>query len=85
MDPVVELSFGNARVPGLVIFLEPFSCGHTPCIDVVFGPTAANNYWSSTSDALGPSDAWLVGFNIGNVSIFDKGDSWRVRAVRGGR
>src|SRR2546427_222031 len=36
------------------ILLAPFPCGTSPCIDPVFGPTAASGYWSSTTDAGRP-------------------------------
>jgi len=46
--------------------------------------TAASNYWSSTSNAANPFNAWNVNFNDGNVNNDDKNNSLRVRAVRGG-
>ena len=46
--------------------------------------TAADNYWSSTSNADNPSNAWNVNFNNGNVNNDDKNNALRVRAVRGG-
>ena len=30
--------------------------------------TAANNYWSSTTNATNPNNAWNVNFNNGNVN-----------------
>jgi hypothetical protein len=56
----------------------------SPCIDPVFGPTVGF-YWSSTSAAGDPSNAWAVGFNSGNVGGVNKRLDGRVRAVRGGR
>ena len=53
-----------------------------------FGPTAvpaASFYWSSTSDASIPNDAWLVVFSDGYVNIDGKEVGLFVRAVRGGR
>jgi hypothetical protein len=47
--------------------------------------TAADNYWSSTSNAANPSNAWNVNFNDGNVNANDKNNTFRARAVRGGR
>ena len=46
--------------------------------------TAADNYWSSTTNAGNSSNAWNVNFNDGNVNNDDKNNSLRVRAVRGG-
>ena len=58
----------------------------SPCIDPIFGPTTADNYWSSTSVVSIPTNAWIVDFSNGTVS---NGDMLRgrflVRAVRGGR
>ncbi|MGH2668285.1 MAG: DUF1566 domain-containing protein, partial [bacterium] len=46
--------------------------------------TAASNYWSSTSNANNPNNAWNVNFNNGNVNANDKNNNLHVRAVRGG-
>lgn len=46
---------------------------------------AATNYWSSTSNASNPNNAWNVNFNNGNVNNNNKSNDKRVRAVRGGR
>ena len=57
----------------------------TPCIDPTFGPTAASFYWSSTTLASGPDDAWGVDFTSEHVDIVSlKLFSSHVRAVRGG-
>ena len=48
------------------------------------GSTAADNDWSSTTNAGNSSNAWNVNFNDGNVNNDDKNNSLRVRAVRGG-
>ena len=67
------------------IFLEPCPSGSpTPCIDPLFGPTAASYYWTATT--LTHGEPWMVG-------VIDFGGTWdgvskpgsaRVRAVRGG-
>ncbi len=77
------------------ILLEPPPCGTSPCIDPVFGPTAAGPpiYWSSTTRAALPADAWTVSFTeevvgLPNVGLVNKSSSVvdvHVRAVRGGR
>jgi len=76
------------RLPTIVelqtILLEPFPCGTSPCIDPIFGPTAASFYWSSTSDANDPDFAWSVSFVDGGVGTGGKG-GFHTRAVRGGR
>ena len=56
-----------------------------PTIDTRYFPnTIAYAYWSSTTNASDPSQAWLVGFSYGNDEIFDKVYKYYVRAVRGG-
>jgi hypothetical protein len=66
------------------ILLAPYPCGTIPCIDSVFGPTAAGFYWSSTTSAHGPYNAWYVYFGYGYVSFDFKGSTFYGRAVRGG-
>jgi uncharacterized protein DUF1566 len=66
------------------ILSEPEPCAASPCIDPLFGPTAPSFYWSSTSDAMCPTDAWSVDFHDGMVYGPDKSTSYSARAVRGG-
>src|SRR5437762_3089789 len=77
------------RIPNIVelqgILLAPFPCGTSPCIDSTLGPTQASNYWSSSSLAGHPSEAWFVYFGIGLVSLDGKTGGLHARAVRGGR
>jgi hypothetical protein len=56
---------------------------HDPAIDPLF-TTAANDYWSATTYADGPSYAWYVYFTLGYVGFDDKGSDGYVRAVRAG-
>jgi len=66
------------------ILLAPYPCAISPCIDDVFGPTAAL-YWSDTTHAANPSIAWSVQFfNQGRVSFDAKNATYVARAVRGG-
>ena len=60
--------------------------GSGACIDPTFGPTAVSSgrYWSSTTSASNPSNAWFVSFFGGFVSSDIKADNFSVRAVRGG-
>lgn len=60
-------------------------CPMSPCIDPIFGPIAASGYWSSTTDAVGPSNAWFVRFSFGDVVLDGKSNTFHVRAVRGSR
>ncbi len=46
--------------------------------------TQANNYWSATTNADNPDNAWNVNFNNGNVNNDNKTNNNYVRAVRGG-
>jgi hypothetical protein len=57
----------------------------SPAISLIFTPTAADFYWSSTSSAASPPSAWSVDFNDGFVNVFGENNTFRVRAVRGGR
>jgi hypothetical protein len=68
-----------------ILLAEPYPCATSPCIDQgVFGPTAAGYYWSSTTYASSPNEAWAVSFAIGAVEGVVKGAGLSVRAVRGG-
>ena len=75
LPTVVELrSIFDELVPG---------CGPTlACIDPIFGPTIAGNYWSSSTNEPGPTFAYIVpfqgGLGIGNKAI----GKFSVRAVR---
>jgi hypothetical protein len=61
-------------------------CGSgSACIDPAFGPTQASDYWSSSSWAGGPIDAWNVYFGNGNVGGNVKTYDNYARAVRSGR
>jgi hypothetical protein len=60
------------------------NCTSPPCIDPVFGPTQAAQYWSSTlSD--GVATAWEVQFSNGIDEGHVTNDFRYARAVRGGR
>lgn len=68
------------------ILLEPsWPCPASPCIDPIFGPTAAAPTWSSTINAHNLDYAWTVSFSEdnGRTSRF-KAIDHVVRAVRGG-
>ena len=62
------------------------TCTGSPCIaEYIFGPTAANIYWSSTSNVTGDGFAWGVQFaNGSSPGAAPKSLSLPVRAVRGG-
>jgi len=44
-----------------------------------------SNYWSSTTNAGNPNNAWHVNFNNGNDNNDNKSSAYYVRAVRGGK
>ncbi len=80
------------RLPTLQELQSILDCSYgSPCIDPIFGPTAADGYWSSTSqesqfiNTNGLFDAWPVFFDNGAVYFDNKSGAKRARAVRGGR
>ncbi len=57
-----------------------------PAIDPTYFPnTASAGFWSASSTAYDPGDAWGVYFCYGYGGAGDKGYSGRVRLVRGGQ
>jgi len=67
------------------ILLEPYPCATSPCVDPVFNLTLASHYWSATTNATNPLDAWPVGFGDGDVNDTISKDFLNyVRAVRAG-
>ena len=70
---------GGARHPG------PCAGGIAGLREQAEGAIAASNYWSSTSNASNPNNAWNVNFNNGNVNNNNKDNNNHARAVRGGR
>lgn len=84
----VFAGFSNWRVPMkdellTIVDTSVAMCGLvTPCIDPIFGPTQASDYWSSTE--VGPNVAWIVIFSSGNLRFGNKNADVHVRAVRSG-
>jgi len=74
------------RIPTIVelqgILLAPCPGGLSTCIAKIFGPTQPSYYWSNSSMALSPNDAWIVNFNNGGFDYDFKNDAHYVRAVR---
>ncbi len=67
------------------ILLEPYPCATSPCINqALFGPTQSNLYWSATTSATNPLEAWFVLFNEGSAGSYTKTIAVYARAVRGG-
>jgi hypothetical protein len=63
------------------------SCGYGPSINqAVFPATPLASFWSASSFALGPANAWNVDFYSGTTSGYDKTSAdLHVRLVRGGQ
>ena len=80
--------FTNWRVPTReellsIVDTSVATCGRDmPCIDPIFGPTQASEYWSSTE--VSPNVAWIVIFSSGNLKFGTKIDRVLMRAVRSG-
>lgn len=79
--------FSDWRLPS---FRELFGLGHlgalNPAIDGSYFPnTRTSNFWSGSSYASFPGNAWVVHFSNGNANAFDKMASFDVRLVRGGQ
>jgi len=82
------------RIPSVAelqsILAEPHICTVAfPCIDSIFVDpptfdTAPFFYWSATTKASVPRNAWFVTFDLGNVNSTTKTANGFVRAVRGG-
>ncbi len=58
--------------------------GGAPCVDPIFGPTASNDYWSSSPVANSLHTVWVVSFDNGHVGANGKISINHARAVRGG-
>jgi len=69
-NPAVSAAFNTGCVAGSTVLTG--SC------------TAASSYWASSSFVSNPALAWSVVFSSGNVGTGGKGNTFRVRAVRGG-
>ena len=83
LHSIVNLEVRNPTIDPA--FHQAATC--TGCTDVTLGAcscTASLNYWSSTSVASDPLNAWVVHFDFGEVRRELTPFSFRVRAVRGG-
>lgn len=65
------------------ILLSAAPCGASPCIDAIFGPTAAAPYWSSSANLQTASLAEVVRFDDGTPGSAGKASAAFARAVRG--
>lgn len=58
--------------------------GGAPCIDPTIGPTASDDYWTSTPNWAGPWATCVADFLANTVGVSSKVNAVYVRAVRGG-
>ncbi len=65
-------------------FAQPNCALGTPCIDIVFGPTITDYYWSATTQPGVPTQAWEVPFGNAGDGGGVKSNLNYARAVRGG-
>ena len=70
VNPAMSAAFNTGCTPG---------CAVTSC-----SCTLPGLYWSSSSYADDPNNAWDVDFSLGNANTFPKELHHSVRAVRGG-
>ena len=88
--PEVGKTGGSVELETIVRWTQTCLDRTGPCIDPIFGPTAASGlqgkwslYWSAiTRVAAGSDVAWFVSFIKTPLSSASKGDSMFVRAVR---
>lgn len=77
--------FNDWRIPNLRELLSIVDYGRrAPAIDPTFGPTFVQNYWTSTTAAEVPLNAWSISFLTGFSNNPFKTAFRHVRAVRGG-
>jgi hypothetical protein len=72
--------------PSVAPAFHDASCGGS-CLDMTSPAcscTLSSDYWSSTTYANYTDDAWIVYFDYGYVSYYNKTFNFYVRAVRGG-
>ena len=83
LESIVDAQVFN---PAVSPAFQGASCG-VACTDMTnpaCSCTVSSNYWSSTTYANNPTNAWNVNFNDGNVNANNKTNNNYVRAVRGG-
>ncbi len=67
-----------------ILLPELYPCSTSPCVDPIFAPTQSGFYWSSTTGADFPGNAWYVFFDFATVGLGSKYGNGYVRAVRAG-
>ena len=76
--------YSDWRVPTLAE-LSSIVQNNPTRVDAMFGPNAAEPYWSASRRALGPAIAWYVVFGNQIPVSVGKPFTFHVRAVRGSR
>jgi len=69
-------------MPTLAELLTIVACNFPSCLNPIFGPTAASDYWSASTVANFTDTAWRVIFIVGGVSFSIKDSDIHARAVR---
>ena len=79
LQSIVNLAYGNPTVSPV------FNTSCAPgCTVLNCSCTVSSVYWSSSTHASTPADAWIVFFYDGHTFALTKTDNYYVRAVRGG-
>ncbi len=73
-----------AELNTIVDFSAPGCKTGGPCINPIFGPTLADDYWSATTNSDEPARGFGVNFSNGQNFWVSKTAALHVRAVRGG-
>jgi hypothetical protein len=72
-EPSTSVAFNTGCVAGCTVL----TCSCT-------GTGSPSRYWTSTTSAGFPTNAWRVHFDFGDAAMADKGFTSKARAVRGG-
>jgi hypothetical protein len=76
--------YDDWRLPTLAELLTIVDTSRVPAIDLAFGEMEGREYWSASTDDVGPPAAVAVNFFNGGAIEVSKTYPTRVRAVRGG-
>lgn len=82
LDTRVALLEGRGQAPGSAP--DGLACERLGRREQAERATRSTNYWSASTLAPNPTNAWIVNFNNGNVNNNDKTNNNSARLVRGG-